>query len=89
MTPWVLSGSRWGPRFLLGLKQVLFLSDYVHEAHDHTVFLVDLEALLRFLDLVMCGNCLATTCDLWHIGIYLKMFFGRLQIANGWHSSVH
>ncbi len=56
MTLWVLSGSRWGPRFLLGLKQVIFLSDYVHEAHDHAVSLVDLEALLRFLNLDMSGT---------------------------------
>ena len=48
MTPWVLSGSRWGPRFVL-LKAGQFLSDYVYKAHDHKDSLVDLEALLRFL----------------------------------------
>lgn len=72
-----------GPQIIFGLKQVIFLSDYVHEAHHHTVSIVDLEALLRFLNLDVSGTFLATTCDLWHISIYLKtLFVGRLQIVN-------
>ena len=82
MTPWALSGSRWAPRFVWGLQQVVFLSDYMHKTHDHTVSLVGLEALLRVLSIVMCGTFLVTTCDLWHISIYPKMLcVGRLQIV--------
>ena len=45
-----------GPQIIFGIKQVIFLSDYVHEAHDHTISLVDLEALLRFINLDMSGQ---------------------------------
>jgi len=45
-----------GPQIIFGIKQVIFLSDYVHEAHDHTISLVDLEALLRFISLDMSGQ---------------------------------